>query len=276
MLGVVPSIDLIALDLDGTLLGPTDEISSADRAALEEAIRAGIHVVLVTGRGVETPELLAQDLGLGLPIICCHGALTKDIASGRVIGHIPLPLDIAKTMLSYAEQHRFDAAVYLGERFYRLEGMRAYMADMVAPQWQEVASFATLMTAPPTFIRFLGREAARTVRERFAQARVHFKYETWGEFEELAVTNLRATKKNALERLCRNLAVTPERVLAIGDSRNDVPMLRWAGIGVAMGNALPEVKAAVKHVTDRNDQNGVARAIERYALEPLDRERRSA
>lgn len=114
------------------------------------------------------------------------------------------------------------------------------------------------------------------MREAFSDMPVHFKYESWGEFEECAITSREATKKNALERLCRDLQIRPECVLAIGDSRNDVPMLRWAGVGVAMANALPEVKQMVTHVTDSNLDDGVAHAIERFVLRPLHDEKKSA
>jgi hydroxymethylpyrimidine pyrophosphatase-like HAD family hydrolase len=79
------------------------------------------------------------------------------------------------------------------------------------------------------------------------------------------VLNRDASKKNALKSLCADFQILPERVLAIGDSRNDVPMLRWAGVGVAMGNALPEVKESVRYVTATNAEDGVALAIERFA-----------
>ncbi len=273
MLGVVPTIDLIALDLDGTLLSAGDEISPANRAAIEECVAEGIRVVLVTGRGADTPAKFARDLDLNLPVICCHGALTKDFLSGKVLGHIPVPLQYAKPMIEFAEQNGLDAAVYVEERFHRLQGTHPYMDDMRGPNWVDVESFNSILRSAPTFIRFLGHDSVTAVRETFADCPVHFKYETWGDFEELAVTSPEATKKNALSKLCADLKVPPKKVLAIGDSRNDVPMLRWAGIGVAMGNALPEVKNAVQHVTDTNEEDGVANAIRRFVLTPLEREK---
>ena len=273
MLGVVPRIDLIALDLDGTLLSPGDEISPGNRIAITEALAAGIRVVLVTGRGADTPALIARDLGLSLPVICCHGALTKDLASGKVLGHIPVPLQYAKPMVEFAEQNGLDAAVYIDEHFHRLEGSQPYMDDMRGPNWLEVGSFVNVLRSAPTFIRFLGSASVAAIRETFADFPLHFKYETWGDFEELAVTSIEATKKNALARLCSDLQVAPRNVLAVGDSRNDVPMLRWAGVGVAMGNALPEVQNAVTHVTGTNEEDGVASAIRRYALDRIDEEK---
>ncbi len=270
---MVSTIDLIALDLDGTLLDPHDAISPANRSAIRAALERGVRVALVTGRGADTPGEIARDLGLNLPTVCCHGALTKDFLANRVLGHIPVPLVHAKPMIEFAEAARLSAAVYVDERFHRLAGTARYMEDMRGPHWNEVASFGDIAIGAPTFLRFFGRDAVRAIRENFGDLPLHFKYETWGEFEELAVTSIEATKKNALERLCADLGVAPERVLAVGDSRNDVPMLRWAGIGVAMGNALPEVRNAVDHLTARNDEDGVARAIERFVLRPHDEQK---
>ena len=77
-------------------------------------------------------------------------------------------------------------------------------------------------------------------------------------------------------RLCADFQIPAERVMAVGDSRNDLPMLRWAGVGVVMGNAAPEVRESVGYVTARNDEDGVAEAIERLALKPLRRAKKSA
>jgi Cof subfamily protein (haloacid dehalogenase superfamily) len=270
------AIDLIALDLDGTLLDLDDGISPANRQAIRAALEAGVRVVLVTGRGTDAPSRIVRELNLNLPAICAHGALTKDFLSGRTLGHIPVPLTCAVPMIEYAEQNRLNVAVYAEEIFHRLEGTRLYMEDMRGPHWREVRSLRDVLQAAPTFLRFLGRESVDAMREAFSDLPLHFKYEVWGEFEECAVTSLEATKKNALERLCRDLDVAPEAVLAIGDSRNDVPMLRWAGVGVAMGNAQPDVRQAVGRVTAPCGEDGVARAIERYVLDPLDRSEKSA
>jgi Cof subfamily protein (haloacid dehalogenase superfamily) len=262
------SIELVALDLDGTLLDAFEQISEENRLAIAAALEQGVRVVLVTGRGVEAPSQIARNLNLALPVICCHGALTKDVQSGRTLGHIPVPLVHAKPMIEYAERNGIDVAVYVEEQFYRLGGVPKYMSDMRGPEWHDVASFRELPQEAPTFLRFLGDAAVETVRTTFANLPLHFKFETWGSFEECAVTSRGATKKNALRELCRTYEIPRERVLAIGDSRNDVPMLRWAGIGVAMENAEIDVQRTIGRVTTSNAESGVARALERYVLEP--------
>jgi hydroxymethylpyrimidine pyrophosphatase-like HAD family hydrolase len=140
------------------------------------------------------------------------------------------------------------------------------MADMTGPAWKEVASFRQVLSQAPTFIRFLGEEAVAAMDREFGGLPLNFRYETWGDFVECAVLNREAGKKQALAKLCADFQIPRERVLAIGDSRNDVPMLQWAGTGIAMGNALPEVKGSVRIVTSTNDRDGVALAIERFVL----------
>jgi len=258
--------DLIALDLDGTLLNTREEVSPRNRLAIRAALDAGIRIVLVTGRGVDTPIRVSKELGLNLPVICCHGALTKDFLAGKTLGHTPVPMQYAKPMVEFAEQQGLSIALYSEEFFYRLQGQKLYMEDMNGPAWREVQTFGDVMRAAPTFIRFLGRESVDAMEREFGDLPLHFKHETWLDFVECAVTNRDATKQRALARLCADFQIVSERVLAVGDSRNDVPMLRWAGMGVAMGNSLPEVRQAVQYVTATNDDDGVALAIEQFAL----------
>lgn len=264
-------LDLIALDLDGTLLNSREHISPRNRRAIAEALDAGIRVVLVTGRGADTPIRVSRELNLNLPVICCHGALTKDFLAGKTLGHMPVPMRHAKEMVEFAEREGLSIALYSKETFYRLEGSKLHMDDMTGPAWREVRTFGDVMHAAPTFIRFLGKESVDAMRERFGHLPLHFKYETWGDFVECAVTHNEATKESALARLCAQYDVPAKAVLAVGDSRNDVPMLQWAGVGVAMGNSLPEVHDAVEFTTATNDEDGVALAIERFALEPVRR-----
>ena len=270
-----PPIDLVALDLDGTLLGPQEDISAANRAAIRRALGAGIRVVLVTGRGVDMPIRVSHDLGLNLPVICCHGALTKDFGANRTLVHIPVPLKHAKPMIEFAEKAGLEIAVYSEEYFWRLEGSKSFMADMDGPAWKRAKSFGDILHTAPTFIRFLGTHSVEAMRAQFGDLPLNFRYETWFDFVECAVTDRNAGKQQALSRLCADFQIARERVLAVGDSRNDVPMLTWAGTGVAMGNALPEVKQSVRYVTAANDADGVALAIERFCF-PAAKDKRSA
>jgi Cof subfamily protein (haloacid dehalogenase superfamily) len=272
----MPEIELIALDLDGTLLAGDESISSANRVAIAKALDRGIRVVLVTGRGVDTPIRVSRELGLNLPVICCHGALTKDFGTNTTLVHIPVPLVYARPMIEFAERQGLALAVYVDESFWRLEGSHIYMQDMTGPAWREAPSFEDVVTQAPTFLRFLGSESVAAMQREFGDLPLSFRYETWHDFVECAVLSREASKQTALARLCADFGVQAEHVLAIGDSRNDVPMMQWAGVGVAMGNALPEVRQAVRYVTAGNEHDGVALAIERFALRPLRADKKTA
>jgi hydroxymethylpyrimidine pyrophosphatase-like HAD family hydrolase len=180
---------------------------------------------------------------------------------------MPVPLEYAKAMLEYAERHAVQVAVYADETFWRVSGSHVFMQDMLGPAWREVPSLLdALHGGAPTFIRFLGADAVAAMQREFGDLPLSYRYETWFDFVECAVLNREASKRNALARLCADFQIPSERVLAVGDSRNDVPMLAWAGIGVAMGNALPEVRSAVRYVTADNAHDGVAAAIERFCF----------
>jgi 5-amino-6-(5-phospho-D-ribitylamino)uracil phosphatase len=263
---LVSPFDLIALDLDGTLLAPDDTVSPRNRAAIDRALAAGIHVVFVTGRGADVPLHIARDLGLSLPYICAHGALTKDVASGRTLAHVPVPFAEAREIVAFAEAHDLPLAVYLEDGFYRNALTPPYLADMTGPGWTIVPSLLDRLIAAPTFLRVFGHAAVDQMVAHFGARPLNFRYESWGDLLECVVLNRHAGKREALAQLCSDLGIAADRVLAVGDSRNDVPMLHWAGVGVAMGNALPEVRAAVVHVTESNDRDGVAVAIERFCF----------
>jgi hypothetical protein len=264
---VTQPIDLIALDLDGTLLAPDESISAGNRAAISRALKSGIRVVLVTGRGVDTPIRVSRELGLNLPVICCHGALTKDFGANKILEHTPVPLAYAKSMLEFAERNNVAIAVYAEEMFWRPAGSHVYMQDMIGPGWREIPSLLdALATGAPTFIRFLGAPAVEAMQREFGDLPLTYLHETWKDFVECVVLSRDASKKNALMRLCADFGIHSDAVLAIGDSRNDVPMLRWAGTGVAMANAADEVRQSVRYVTGDNAADGVAQAIERFCF----------
>jgi Cof subfamily protein (haloacid dehalogenase superfamily) len=262
-------IDLIALDLDGTLLDPSENVSQANRAAIRLALEGGIRVVLVTGRGVDLPIRVSRELNLNLPVICCHGALIKDFQANRTLYHLPVPMQYAKPMVDFAMEHSLSVALYAEESFWRIEGSHVYMDDMTGPAWREVPSFdVVLASGAPTFMRFLGEPTVERMLAEFGDWPLNFRRETWFDFVECAVLNRDASKRTALARFCGDFQIASETVLAIGDSRNDVPMLRWAGVGVAMGNASDEVKQSVRYVTASNTEDGVALALERFISAP--------
>jgi len=267
-------IDLVALDLDGTLLAPDDSISPRNRELIERVLETGVRLVLVTGRGVDMPIRISNELDLNMPFICCHGALVKDFHANRVLVHTPVPQAAVKLIVDVAQAFEIPAALYIEESFCHLATTPQPVVEMLGNSSRAVESFSEFVDGDGqvTFLRLFGERAQDVARTRLADMPVEFlHFDPWYDHAEVAIVNRDANKRAALARFCADFQIPRERVLAIGDSRNDVPMLRWAGVGIAMGNASDEVKTAVSYVTASNRDDGVALALERFV--PLARKR---
>ncbi|MBM4038374.1 MAG: HAD family phosphatase [Planctomycetes bacterium] len=275
----MPRYRLIAVDIDGTLLDSSSHLRPAVRDALRRAVASGLHVVLCTGRRYRTAQPIAEELGLALPLICHSGALVKDTASHRTLFANPMAPEVLRLLLAalgefglvpmvYTDTFHTQTDFYLQREAlltpyhmdYLLKNngwfrfVESLDGDLPAPAIQ-VCTFGEL--AELQRIRPMLREklAARTTCHLLSSA----KY--LGNFLEFQ--NGRASKWAALRDILDANGIAPEEVVAIGDDENDISMLQAAGLGVAMGNAAYAVKSAAHLVVPSNDEDGVARVIER-------------
>jgi Cof subfamily protein (haloacid dehalogenase superfamily) len=258
---------LAAIDLDGTLLRPDGSLSGRSRAALERAREAGIRTVLVTARGPRSVRVLAADLGLDGSAICSNGAITLDLASGEVVRTQPLGTEVA-TRLVLELRSRLPGILFAAET----EEI-ALEPGFVAWEWE-----------PPPGTRYAdGLElVAEPVAKLIVRHDTHALEAVAAAARELAGDDAAVTipgpwtveisaagvsKAAALAELCAELEVEPAAVVAFGDYPNDLPMLEWAGHGVAVANAHPDVLAAADEITASNADDGVALVLERLAAE---------
>ena len=272
------AIRLIALDLDGTLLTSEKTISPGDRAAVEEAIARGVVVVLVTGRPAQGVPQEVLDLPGVRYVVSSNGATIRDVITGEFLLETHLAAETALEVLAASDhvpmiREAFRAGVgYLSQEDYdvlcaRYEGaMLAYVLD-------------TRQVVPGTLADFL-RDDPRPIEERFVLTDSE---ETKLDLQrtlsalpgiafadpfprDLEVMAGGIDKGEGLRFLLDRLGVAPDQAMALGDGGSDLPMLRLAGIGVAMGNSTQAVKDGADWVTSSCDENGVARAIEKFVL----------
>ena len=272
------AIRLIALDLDGTLLTSAKTISPADRAAVEAAIAGGVLVVPVTGRPAQGVPKEVLDLPGVRYVISSNGATIRDVVTGETLLETHLEAETALEVLAASGhvtmiREAFRAGVgYLSQADYdilcdRYEGaMLAYVLD-------------TRQVVPGTLEDFL-REDPRPIEELFfltdsEQTKLDLQ-RTLSALpgigfadpfpHDLEVMAGGIDKGEGLRFLLDRLGIDPAETMAVGDGGSDLPMLRAAGIGVAMGNATESVRAGADWVTSTNDENGVAAAIEKFVL----------
>jgi len=263
---------LLAIDLDDTLLNEQFKISRRNREAIRKIVSTGLMVTIATGRMFRSALPYARELGVELPLITYHGALIKKTNGEETLRHCPVPYDLALEILLLGEEEGFHLNLYLDDALFikeENENSRYYqtIASIPLEAVGDLYQFLLEKKAEPTkltVINFAGRlrEIQMMLEEKYRehlsilQSRPYF----------LEITNRGATKGQALKFLAEREGILPGEVVAVGDSYNDIDMLQFAGLGVAVANAPQEVKDVANYVTRTNTEDGVAFLIEELLL----------
>ncbi|WP_148932944.1 HAD family hydrolase [Paenibacillus methanolicus] len=254
---------IIALDLDGTLLGSDKRVSARNAAAVLACHRAGKRIVIATARPPRSvTELLPVEL-LGISsFVFYNGALIRDTQSG-IEEHLPIEADVTAELLDYCGRH-------MAECHISMEVNDAWFAnrDLDDPGFYHskfkptIRPLSELRLQAATKVLLTSFREADAIAQAFAE-RANVVLTDGGRL--LQIMNKSVSKAAGLLRLCVHYGVPASEIVAFGDDMNDVDMLQMAGYGVAMGNAVPLLKSAARHVTGTNDEDGVAAVLERLA-----------
>jgi HAD superfamily hydrolase (TIGR01484 family) len=253
---------LIALDIDGTLVDAEENVSAAVHAAVQGALAAGAHVVLSTGRSVFGIGRIIDKLALpGEYAIASNGAVTFTYPPIEVVSAVTFDAGEAVRMLL---EHVPDAlvAVEVVGRGYRVNRLFP-TGEITGEMWQQPVD--ELVAEPVT--RVIIRDPSASAEEFIELAgklglrgtNYFVGYTAWLDLAPEGVS-----KASGLAEVADRLGVSPAEVLAIGDGRNDVEMLAWAGRGVAMGNAPLTVQGVADDVTETLERDGVAVELNRW------------
>ena len=266
---------LLALDLDGTVLGKDVRVTDPVRAAVAAAQARDVYVTLATGRMFRSALPFARQLGLRAPLICYQGALVRHPLTNAVLHHTPMPGALAAEAIALLHDAGTCVMACIDERlgivqdgiqfagFVRRWGSPDPMHMFVASNLTEIAR-----ATPPTKLMFFA-DPPRVERE-LAHLTAHFGTGLSVVRSDATLGELMApglSKGLALATLAQHLGVAREHVMAIGDQDNDLPMLQWAGLGLAMGNAPNSVQRIADAVIPSVEEDGVAWAIREYILD---------
>jgi hypothetical protein len=268
-------IRLIALDVDGTLLDDRKELPAANREALQEAAARGVLVAISSGRMTPTIEPVAERLGIDCIVVAYNGGkVLGPRRDGRpVIAHRPVPASVSDELIEFSRRHNHLLNFYHEDRLYAEDGerRRRFMeiySTRTGARYVIASDLTRFRGVEPTKLILLADPAERDalhdeLRERYG-ARAFI---TKSDPEYLEIMAPGVDKGAGLEQLAAHYGVTREEILAVGDADNDIGMLQTAGVGVAVANARPQVKAAARHVTAAtNNEAAVAEAVRRWAL----------
>jgi len=265
-------IRLIALDLDQTLFGADLAIAPAVSEAVKSAQSRGVQITIATGREAKLAERFARELEISSPIIAAQGGCIYDHITGALLHDVRLEPNQVARIVEAADRYGWS---YHFEAFDRLyfpakSNHPPMLFELVRySNWVRVGDLLRDMREAPnklivTVAKPEDREPTRRQMEQALGDEVNVISSHPHLLEALPHG---VNKAHGLEWLAGHLGIERSAVMAIGDSEADVPMLKWAGVGVAMGNATSGAKAAAKWIAPSLEQHGVAAAIQKFCLQ---------
>lgn len=262
---------VLVLDIDGTLTNSRKEITDATRHAIWDAIERGHKVMLASGRPTPGMRRYEEELELaryGGYLLSFNGARIVECRTGEVIYQRTLPLNLLPGLYRYAKEHHMGMITYLGDtvisafepdEYIRLEAGINGLPIRVEKNFLEFVDFEIqkcLLTAP-------GEQAAvyeKALQERYSQVASIYRSEPF--FVEIMPQNV--DKASSLDKVLPRIGVDRVHTICCGDGFNDISMIRYAGVGVAMANAQPAVKEAADYITASNDEDGIVQVIREF------------
>lgn len=272
-------IKLIVCDLDGTLLDGGKRISGASLAAIERARERGVFTTLCTGRVHTMLRAYSRRLRIDGPLIAANGAVILDARDDRILRQRTVDPGAALGLLTFCAQNGVDCALLASHGCFFSRGSARIRRF---EEYNDIARAEGLPEIPLHFfgdgfrealagdiykilVLETGNEEKKTVEAYLAGLPA---FDRTSSDEGLLDISARGVSKGeGVRRLARMLGVSKREICVFGDYCNDIPMMEQAGLPIAMGNAHESVKGAALAVTEGNDEDGVARGIERYILQ---------
>lgn len=269
-------IKLLVLDIDGTIAGESNEISQTVKQVIQAAQKQGVQVAIATGRMYRSALRFHRDIGSNLPLIAYQGAWIQDPATQRIHRHLPISQASAHQLLNYFEQPQLRSLLsvhfYINDQLYVREitpETKVY-ADRSGIEAIAVGDLRQMLTYEPTKVLALSDDVDvidqlfGSLSQQYTPAELYLTKSVATFFE---ATNPLVNKGNGVRYLAEELlGIQAANVMTLGDNFNDVEMIEYAGIGVAMGNAPVDVKAVAQWVAPHVEQDGAAAAIEKFVL----------
>lgn len=265
---------LLACDVDGTLVGHDTIVPEAVRRAIAAVKDRGIHVTLATGRGYSATLPFASALDISEPIICYQGGLIQHPLTGERLFQATMARNLVQHVVDLAHALRWHVVLYFDDEIFVEEFRRdiSFYHDYLGPDIRRVDDLTRVLrehTSDPAKFLFVGEEAETdqiqaVLSDRYGdQMQVVRSHTMFVEGNPLGVN-----KGDALRRLAEYLQVPQRHVMAIGDQGNDIAMLAWAGLGVAMGSGSAPTQAAADWIAPSLSDGGAVTAMEYFLLEP--------
>lgn len=264
-------IRLMATDMDDTLLRDDWTISERTVKAIQQARKQGVYVTIATGRMPASVRPYAKQLGIEVPVITYNGAMVQEVLSEKVLYRKVIPIETVLNIINWLIPRDIHFQIYFKDQIF-VEKMNDWSREYERATRVPVVetNLCELLTHEKEGVEKILLFGEPEILQGWEE-KIHLRYEgqvrtTKSKAHFLELIHPEVNKGAALSSLAERLGIKQKEVLAVGDSLNDLEMIQYAGIGVAMGNGRQEVKEAANVVTSSNQEDGVAQAIEKYVL----------
>ena len=268
---------LVVSDMDGSLLNSENKISSYSKDTIKKAIKQGTIFVLATGRIYGAAKVYAKELNLNTPIMACNGGIIRHCMDGKILFDVPIEKEACKKTFEFLNDtdtyfHFYGPDIFYTEKVEN-ESFRYNIWNNSLPKEdriiiKEVENVYEVLEEDKIY-KILIRCRKDIKRDFYANElnKISGITLTSSWFDNFEVCGKNVTKGNAVRRFAKEKNIQKDEIICIGDNINDISMIEYAGLGVAMGNAEESVKMAAKYVAPSNDENGVAEVLEKFLLE---------
>ncbi len=277
--GFIMAYRMVCIDLDGTLLNKKCQISVRTRESLRKAHDIGVEIVICTGRSYLDAIHFSDDLGVGSPVIASNGALIVEKEHGRTLYESVIGKEMMGEITRVLD--RRDVRPFLHTRWFAICGVQARVmltVGRLAGVFNHHMKTKTVLRKK-SWPKMIERYLDHIVKCEIINKDTDLVDEIRRELEKIPGLEVTGSSKNIAEMtvsgiskgsgvafLAKRLGIAREEIMTIGDSGNDIKMIQYAGLGVAMANADPQVKTEADYITASNNEDGIAEVIEKFIL----------
>ncbi|MGX6592294.1 HAD family hydrolase [Cetobacterium ceti] len=257
-------IKAVALDLDGTLLNSKKEVTEKTMKVLKQLKNNGILIIISTGRPYSSIKNLLKELGIEGMVICYNGAKVVNFENDSTIFEIPLEEEYVKRLIEISREEKVHLNLYQDDIWYveddeNAESQKYKLLTKLIPQKKDFESFDSYEMTKTLYVgeNKKLKEIEKILKEEFGNE----VYLAFSQKFLLEILNKKVNKGSALLYVLEQYGISKDECMAFGDAINDIEMLTCVKYGIAMGNAMDEVKKIARDITKSNDEDGVAKYI---------------
>lgn len=272
---------LVCIDMDGTLLNKKKKVSEFTKETLKKAHGMGVHIVITTGRIYNNAAYFSDVIGVKSPVIAGNGAIIREKDRDEVIFKNTINPEDGRKILEIARKYKITPHFHTHNNIYLGSSLHRFFVDMFIsrPLPEELKVGVHYVNSMALWEKVLEKHKGEFVKcimvhqspSRLKKARMELEkisglhVMSSGKYN-LEIVNKDVSKGKAVEMLAKYYNISREEVICIGDNENDLSMIEYAGLGIAMGNSIQLLKDKADYITDSNDKDGVAKAIEKFIL----------